>query len=306
MPVDFQIKNKKVSAVGALAMVMHASEMPRGNFWQVKIGEAALETLGPMDYCGVVDWNHMGNGAGVRWIWNMPSGVDRVFGNKKKMMQLIRRMQPGDMPDFQPAVRLMFNGLMKTKASMRHAILISDGDPSPPTAALLKQYKDNNIKISTVGVGTHGPAMRKELQAIAENKPRRWILSDKTLRSLAIEQPENLDTFQQTEDVNKDHIGYADALLNEIKQAQNLPQSDWPEANSTGPLSNEQRKLVKQGQAFIRQRAEELNVSPSLLATRSVVEKIIRGKRELDLLNSWKKDLVGDALIELIESSEFA
>jgi len=51
MPVDFQIKNKKVSAVGALAMVMHASEMPRGNFWQVKIGEAALETLGPMDYC---------------------------------------------------------------------------------------------------------------------------------------------------------------------------------------------------------------------------------------------------------------
>jgi len=168
MPVDFQIRNKKVSAVGALAMVMHASEMPRGNFWQVKIGEAALETLGPMDYCGVVDWNHMGGGSSVRWIWKMPSGVDRVFGNKKKMMQLIRRMQPGDMPDFQPAVRLMFNGLMKTKASMRHAILISDGDPSPPTAALLKQYKDNNIKISTVGVGTHGPAMRKELKAIAD------------------------------------------------------------------------------------------------------------------------------------------
>jgi len=57
-----------VSAVGALAMVMHACEMPRGNFWQVKIGEAALESLGPMDYCGVVDWNHMGGGTGVRWI----------------------------------------------------------------------------------------------------------------------------------------------------------------------------------------------------------------------------------------------
>ena len=166
MPVDFQIRNKKVSAVGALAMVMHASEMPRGNFWQVKIGEAALETLGPMDYCGVVDWNHIGGG--VRWVWKMPSGVDRVFGNKKKMMQLIRRMQPGDMPNFQPAMRLMFNGLMKTKASMRHAIMISDGDPNPPTAALLQQYKDNNIKISTVGVGTHGPAMRKELKAIAD------------------------------------------------------------------------------------------------------------------------------------------
>ncbi|MDB2687653.1 VWA domain-containing protein, partial [Mariniblastus sp.] len=86
----------------------------------------------------------------------------------KKMMQLIRRMQPGDMPDFQPAMRLMLNGLINTKASMRHAIMISDGDPSPPTAALLQKYKDNNIKISTVGVGTHGPAMRKELKAIAD------------------------------------------------------------------------------------------------------------------------------------------
>ena len=168
MPVDFQIRNKKVSAVGALAMVMHASEMPRGNFWQVKIGEAALETLGPMDYCGVVDFNYLGNNSGVRWIWKMPSGVDRVFNNKKKMLQLIRRMQPGDMPDFQPAMRLMFNGLMKTKASMRHAILISDGDASPPTAALLKQFKDNNIKVSTVGVGTHGAANRKALKAIAD------------------------------------------------------------------------------------------------------------------------------------------
>ncbi len=168
MPVDFQIKNKKVSAVGALAMVMHASEMPRGNFWQVKIGEAALETLGPMDYCGVVDYNPMGGGSGVRWIWKMPQGVDRVFGNKQRMLKLIRRMQPGDMPDFQPAMRLMLNGLLKTKASMRHAIMISDGDPTPPTAALLQRYKDNNIKISTVGVGTHGPAMRKELQAIAD------------------------------------------------------------------------------------------------------------------------------------------
>ena len=38
----------------------------------------------------------------------------------------------------------------------------------------------------------------------------------------------------------------------------------------------------------------------------SFVEKIIRGNRELDILTSWKKDLVGDALVELIESSEFA
>ncbi|MEJ2116167.1 MAG: hypothetical protein P8X88_09050, partial [Gammaproteobacteria bacterium] len=68
------------------------------------------------------------------------------------------------------------------------------------------------------------------------------------------------------------------------------------------PLSNEQRKLVKQAQNLIRERAEQLNISPTLLATRSVVEKLIRGKRELDILSNWKKDLIGDELIELIET----
>ncbi len=34
MPVDFQIKNAKVAPVGALAMLMHASELPDGNHWQ--------------------------------------------------------------------------------------------------------------------------------------------------------------------------------------------------------------------------------------------------------------------------------
>ena len=63
----------------------------------------------------------------------------------------------------------------------------------------------------------------RELQAIAENKPRRWILSDKALRNLAIEQPSDLDTLQVLEDINGEHMGYATTLLDEIKQAQNTP-----------------------------------------------------------------------------------
>jgi ribonuclease D len=147
-------------------------------------------------------------------------------------------------------------------------------------------------------------AQWREHQAIAENKPRRWILSDQALRNLAIEQPINLDTLQQLEDINRDHVAYADTLVEEIQQAQNIPEADWPEVSLFGPLSNEQRKLVKQGQAFIRERAEQLNISPSMLATRSVVEKLIRGNRDLDILTSWKKELVGDDLVKLIESSQ--
>ncbi len=185
------------------------------------------------------------------------------------------------------------------------------------TLSALEKYKVNTNEIwkTVKGAGKLAShqlialkqlAQWRELQAITENKPRRWILSDKALRSLAIEQPGDLDSLQQVEDIHSEHAGYAKSLLDEIKLAQNIPEENWPEASLVGPLSNEQRKLVKQAQSFIRTRAEELNISPSLLATRSVVEKLIRGKRKLDILSSWKKDLIGDELVELIETSNRA
>ena len=165
MPVDFQIKNDKVSAVGALAMMMHGCEMANANYWQVKIGKEALKVLGPMDYCGVIDWSD--SGGKPRWLWKLPSGVDRVHKNRNKMQGMISRMNTGDMPDFNAPMKIMLSGLKNVDASMKHVIIISDGDPSPPTNALLQQFVDAKIKISTCAVGTHGPAGSTPLKRIS-------------------------------------------------------------------------------------------------------------------------------------------
>jgi len=69
MPVDFQIKNAKVKAVGALVMMMHASEINQGNYWQKVIGQEALKVLGPSDYCGVVHWDDFTGGD--NWLWRV-------------------------------------------------------------------------------------------------------------------------------------------------------------------------------------------------------------------------------------------
>jgi hypothetical protein len=62
----------------------------------------------------------------------------------------------------------MLNGLKRVNASMKHVIIISDGDPTPPTAALLNGFVKEKIKISTVAVGTHGAAGSTPLQKIAQ------------------------------------------------------------------------------------------------------------------------------------------
>jgi uncharacterized membrane protein len=167
MPVDFAIKNSKVEAAGALAMVMHASEIPEGNHWQKVIGKAALNALGPQDYCGVVQYDMSGD----KWLWGGASGLLKVGQNKEMMRARMARMTPGDMPDFDSSLGMAIKALRANSASMKHMIVISDGDPSPASTAVLNQYVAAKIKITTVAVGAHGPAGHNELQRIA-NKTR--------------------------------------------------------------------------------------------------------------------------------------
>jgi uncharacterized membrane protein len=164
MPVDFQIRNQKIRAVGALAMVMHASEIPQGNHWQKVIAREAITPLGPMDYCGIVHWG-MG---GEQWLWGGAQGLVRVGDQRQKMMARVDRMTPGDMPAFEPSMRMALAAFNRVPdASVKHMIIISDGDPAPPGFGLLAAFRTAGVKISTVAVGSHGPAGHTTLQTIA-------------------------------------------------------------------------------------------------------------------------------------------
>ena len=144
-------------------------------------------------------------------------------------------------------------------------------------------------------------AIWREKQAIESNLPRKWVMNDKTLRTLALEQPITEAEFLQHELLNtKQSKKYMQPLMDCIIKAQQTPEEIWPKSHKASPLNREQRKLLKSALQFTYERAEELNVAPSLLATRSVLEKLIRGQRELSVLQSWKHEMIGKDLIELL------
>lgn len=163
MPVNFTIKNTKVEAVGALAMVMHASEMPEGNHWQKVIGKAALDSLGPGDYCGVIKYDATGD----TWLWGGSDGLLKVGEHGRMMRSRISSMVPGDMPDFDSSLKLAIRSLKNVPAAVKHMIVISDGDPTPASVSVLSEFTKNQIKISTVAVGAHGTVGTAELKRIA-------------------------------------------------------------------------------------------------------------------------------------------
>ena len=164
MPVDFQIKDTpRFEAVGALACIMHASEMADGNHWQKVIARAAIEQLGPSDLGGVLHWSMNGD----QWLWGGKNGLLEVGPNRKAMLAAIGRMTPGDMPQFDPAMKMAVASLARAQASVKHCIIISDGDPSDPSPSTIAAFKKNNITVSTVAVASHGFTDRGRLRNIA-------------------------------------------------------------------------------------------------------------------------------------------
>jgi hypothetical protein len=86
-------------------------------------------------------------------------------------------MTPGDMPDFDPSLRMAAASFANcTEAAMKHMIVISDGDPQPASTTVLNDFVRQKIKITTVAVGTHGPAGHQELQRIARDTQGKYYV----------------------------------------------------------------------------------------------------------------------------------
>ncbi len=148
LPVDMQIKAMKVMGKSALVMVMHASEIPEGNYWQKVVSQEALKTLSPYDYAGMLHWQG-------QEAWLFP--IQTIGEKKGYMLRAIDRMTPGDMPDFDPSLLMGLTALRKTTDAMtKHFIVISDGDPTPPTPGVVNQLVAAKITVTAVLVAAHG------------------------------------------------------------------------------------------------------------------------------------------------------
>lgn len=148
LPVSMDVTQKKVLPKGCLAIILHTCEFPDGNTWAKRITKQAIQVLSDQDEAGVLNYG----ATGESWIFK-PMPVKEI----SSMVQKINSAEPGDMPSFAGTMQLGFDELIKSDAATKHMIIISDGDPQPPPAALLKKYIDNSITVSMVAIFPHRP-----------------------------------------------------------------------------------------------------------------------------------------------------
>ena len=160
LPLDLDPPQKKQMPKGALVLIMHACEVPRGNYWSKQMSIAAIKSLSRLDLVGVVEYAW---GAGsADWVYPLSP-----VGSKAKAIAAVQRMKMGDMPDFGAPMKAGYDALKACKAGQKHMIMISDGDPQAPPRSLLAKLKAARITCTTVAVNPHSPSDVGTMKAIA-------------------------------------------------------------------------------------------------------------------------------------------
>ncbi len=142
----------------------------------------------------------------------------------------------------------------------------------------------------------------REQEAKQRDKPRKWILADDMLVSLAQHPPKNRDQLQRLRGLSENLLNrHGDELLRLIKAGQSLPKEAWPSLKFKAHLNVEQEALADSVMALIRLRATQNQITATLLATRKDVDSIIQGERQVDLLNGWRAALAGQDVLDYLE-----
>ena len=158
LPVTMDITKKKVLPKGALAIILHTCEFADGNTWGKRITKQAIKVLGAQDEAGVLAYTQNGE----EWVFKLTpvSEIDM-------MLREINGAQIGDMPSFARTMELGLAGLKASDASAKHMIIISDGDPGPPSKELIEQYIAESISISMVAIFPHGGQDISKMRRVA-------------------------------------------------------------------------------------------------------------------------------------------
>jgi uncharacterized membrane protein/Mg-chelatase subunit ChlD len=165
LPVTMDIRNQQFIPGGAVALIMHSLEFPDGNNWAKSVTSEVTRQLGDEDYSGLIVY-----GFGPTWVYPML----KTGEHRNEMLAKIRGINPGDMPDFDAALKLAYSGLAKTPAYLKHVIILSDGDPSPPAPSLVAKFNQARITVSTVVINPHDNSGNVNMYNIAKQHGGRF------------------------------------------------------------------------------------------------------------------------------------
>jgi ribonuclease D len=142
----------------------------------------------------------------------------------------------------------------------------------------------------------------REERAMEKDQPRRRIAADETLLDIAKLRPKSLQALGKLRDIPESLVNkQGEALLKCVTDAEALPREAWPKLHLPERLSSAQDALVDALQAIMKLSAHQHQISITTLTSRKELEDLVRGERELSILQGWRRHHGGELLLEFLE-----
>jgi ribonuclease D len=136
----------------------------------------------------------------------------------------------------------------------------------------------------------------RERRAVERNRPRGWILDESVLREIVLRVPRTMQELAAIADLPASVIKHCGADILEHVLAARIPDPPpalearvRPDPAKTALL----RRLADLNQAI----AAELSMSPEVLTTRRELELLADGRRDVPVLQGWRRGVVGERLL---------
>ncbi|MCK5696575.1 MAG: ribonuclease D [Gammaproteobacteria bacterium] len=180
-------------------------------------------------------------------------------------------------------------------------LLASDTTYCPTPEIMWKKVKGaNKLKKQKLAILKNIAAFREQL-AIQQNCPRRRVLSDDSLLTLAINPAHTFEELHKHYGLNHKFLQYnTSELLSLIQQGLNTPDKDCPKSPEYTKLSKNEEALAACLMAIVHLCASNNNISAHYLCSRKELDSLIKGKRDLDILSGWKNELIGRYLVQFL------
>lgn len=144
----------------------------------------------------------------------------------------------------------------------------------------------------------------REKEARRRNRPRRHIIPDEPLTTLATHQPTLIDTLKHNCGLSpRAAQRYGQQLLKEVKKGLQVSPADYPASRQRTRGRNSasrSRKILD----FIEELCKNDNLDPALLANRQDVEKLIQADDpetcDLPLMQGWRYEYAGEKILNIL------
>lgn len=136
----------------------------------------------------------------------------------------------------------------------------------------------------------------RERRAMEKDRPRSWILEDAGLRALVLNPPRNAAQLASVPDLTPGFVERSGAMILRLIDSAGLPAQLPPPPARPRP-DPELQARTKRLSTIVQQRATELGVAAEMLATRRDLESIARGDQHAEVLQGWRREVLGKDLL---------